>query len=507
MVRSQRNTDNMAESQTTVAPEQVKEVIKLAKQLQSENSQLKEQQKNTMSQVEQLVLILHEAQQETKRYKTRANQYELLLKRAQDRFGKMSGKKLESLMSAPGVSKEVFDDLVRQNAQLKRHLEQTLKDRGQDMRNFMSAQNSDDLLKSVKEQLEQKDEEIKMMKEAIRDASNSDGKVQAEHLLDKVHALQKSDQIKSTWLDLFRLENEKLQKDVLSMSNELKQEKHSLLQQEKANHVDGRLQRGSRDIHQQIKDLERTLQVQKQKYEAQIFQLTQQLHSEGHLRQQAGGSTQGQFGSSQGDIQALQRKVDDLKSELQRAVDENAAISAQSACYKEDFEAEQQERNNQKTDYEAKLKQMQEYINKLSSECESLNSMLSRERFEKNQFKKQIEKQIETFQMNPAAALYGMGCNRQVNLAMPNPQMGLQPGLMARGSPTTPNPYTNQAGPWMNQPLLPQMVAVDSADGARQDSGESGSSEENVRRVCPRCEREFFDQEKFEAHVQRCIDG
>ncbi|XP_035671307.1 putative uncharacterized protein DDB_G0271606 isoform X2 [Branchiostoma floridae] len=494
----------MAESQTTVAPEKVKELIIFAKHLQNENNQLKEQQKEKSqldkSQLEQFVLLLHEQQQETKRYKTRANQYELLLKRAQDRFGKMSGKKLESLITpGPGVSKEVFDDLVRENSHLKRHLDQVLKDRGQDMRNFMSAQNSDDLLKSVREQLAQKDEEIKMMKEAIRDASSSDGKVQAEQLLEKVNALQKSDQIKSTWLELFRLENERLQNNVLSMSDELKQEKHSL-QQEKADHVDGRLQGGSRDIHQQVKELERTLQLQKQEYEAQIFQLSQKL------RRSAGSSTQGQFGSSQGDIQALQRKVDELKSELQRAVDENAAISAQSAFYKEDFEAEQQERNNQKTDYEAKLKQMQEFINKLSTECESLNSMLSRERYEKTQYKQQIE----AFQMSPAAAaLYGipgMGCNRQVNVAIPNPQMGLQPGLMARGSPTTPNPYTNQAGPWLNQAHLPQMVAVDSADGGRQDSAESGSGGED-RRVCPRCEREFFDQVKFEEHVQKCIDG
>eukprot|EP00058_Branchiostoma_floridae_P010540 XP_002596028.1 hypothetical protein BRAFLDRAFT_66241 [Branchiostoma floridae] len=436
----------MAESQTTVAPEKVKELIIFAKHLQNENNQLKEQQKEKSqldkSQLEQFVLLLHEQQQETKRYKTRANQYELLLKRAQDRFGKMSGKKLESLITpGPGVSKEVFDDLVRENSHLKRHLDQVLKDRGQDMRNFMSAQNSDDLLKSVREQLAQKDEEIKMMKEAIRDASSSDGKVQAEQLLEKVNALQKSDQIKSTWLELFRLENERLQNNVLSMSDELKQEKHSL-QQEKADHVDGRLQGGSRDIHQQVKELERTLQLQKQEYEAQIFQLSQKL------RRSAGSSTQGQFGSSQGDIQALQRKVDELKSELQRAVDENAAISAQSAFYKEDFEAEQQERNNQKTDYEAKLKQMQEFINKLSTEA---------------------------FQMSPAAAaLYGipgMGCNRQVNVAIPNP-----------------------------------MVAVDSADGGRQDSAESGSGGED-RRVCPRCEREFFDQVKFEEHVQKCIDG
>ncbi|KAI8521407.1 hypothetical protein Bbelb_011610 [Branchiostoma belcheri] len=496
----------MAESHTTLAPEKVKEVVQFAKHLQNENHQLKEnlkvmqaQQKEMLdkSQVEQFVLLLHDSQQEARRYKSRANQYEILLKRAQERFGKMSGKKLESLIT-PGVSKEVFDDLVRENTRMKRQLEQVLKERGQDMRNFMSAQNSEDLLKSVKEQLEQKDEEIKMMKETIRDARSSDGTIQAEQLIDKVSALQKSDQIKSTWLELFRLENERLQQDVLSMSTELKQEKHSL-QQEKADHVDGRLQRGSktimggRDFNQQVTELERRLQLQKQDYEAKIFQ----------LRQQAGSPAQGQFGSSQGDVQALQRKVDGLKGDLQRALDENAAISAQSACYKEDFEAEQQERNNQKTDFEAKLKQMQDCINKLSSECETLNNMLSRERFEKNQFKKQIE----AFQMNPAAAaLYGLGCNRQVGLAIPSPQMGLQPGLMARGSPTTPNPYTNQAGPWMNPPPLPQMVAVDSADGARQDSGESGSGGDD-RRVCPRCEREFFDQAKFEEHVQKCIDG
>ncbi|XP_013396340.1 interaptin [Lingula anatina] len=371
------------------------------------------------------------------------------------------------LVLTPGISKTMFDNVVRENVKMKKTVRELLKKEGMDVKMFMETKELEEVIKKLREDLFQKQGQVDQLERLIQNSSDEQSPALLQQLTElqlKVPKLEKGLAAKSQLVDSLSQECDKLRgvctqlkskADSLEVENQKLQSQISSTPRQNVEELGRQRQEFQQVLENYRKEIgnlqghlkqeiiaREKLQLQCQEYAASYQEL--------QARQPAGNMPLSHIELRE-QITQLEQERDLLHYELKKTMEEKSLIETQNEFFREDFATEQREKQKQKQKYELFISQQQMQIRQLITENEK--------------FHKHIQELSKS--KNKQSAPYMAGCSAAISSPLPL--------------------NTNRE------------VMADGPGNMQQ--------EEEVELECPRCMRQFTDYQKFTEHTQKCTDS